>query len=119
MSKVYLVQEIPVIRFHEDPEMIGQPKVDITPALQYGKIVTMHKRLAQMQFSPGPLIFEIREKLKDFNPEKDYILNYGDPNIIQAVGSILAIKYKKYKTLKFDRRQKTYYPIEMDFQNIS
>ena len=113
MSKVYLVQEIPVDR------ETGQPRVDITPALQYGEIVIMHKRLAQMQFSPGPLIIEIKEKLKDFNPEEDYILNYGDPNIIQAVGSILAIKYKKYKTLKYDRRQKSYYPIEMDFRNIS
>ena len=112
MAKVYLVQEVPI-----DRETL-KPKFDITPALKYGEIVVISKRLAQMQFSPGPLILEIKKKLKDFNPEEDYILNYGDPNIIQSVGSILAIKYKKYKTLKWDRRQESYYTIEMDFGNI-
>jgi hypothetical protein len=119
MAKVYLVQEVPIIKYSNNPEEIGKPKLDITPALKYGEIVVISKRLAQMQFSPGPLILEIKEKLKDFNPEEDYVLNYGDPNIIQSVGSILAIRFKKYKTLKWDRRQEAYYTIEMDFTNIS
>ena len=119
MSKVYLVQEIPLIKYSDDPAKINKPKFDITPALKYGEIVVMNKRLAQMQLSPGPLIIEINQQLKNFNPEEDYILNYGDPNLIQTVGRILAIKFRKYKTLKWDRRQMSYYPIEMDFQNIS
>ena len=121
MSKVYLVQEIPLIKYSDDPAKINKPKFDITPALKYGEIVVMNKRLAQMQLSPGPLIIEINQQLKNFNPEIYNRLpkNIKDPNLIQTVGSILAIKFRKYKTLKWDRRQMSYYPIEMDFQNIS
>ena len=63
MAKVYLVQEVPL-----DRETF-KPKFDLTPALKYGEIVVISKRLAQMQFSPGPLILEINQKLKDFNPD--------------------------------------------------
>jgi len=35
--RVYLVQEIPVWREHENPEKAGKPKADITPALKSGQ----------------------------------------------------------------------------------
>ena len=54
LSKVYLVQEIPTDR------QTGQPKFDLTPAIKYGEIKTMFPKLKQMQFSPGPLIIEIK-----------------------------------------------------------
>ena len=43
MSKVYLVQEIPLIKYSDDPAKINKPKFDITPALKYGEIVVMNK----------------------------------------------------------------------------
>jgi hypothetical protein len=114
MSKVYLTQDIPIIKYHEDPEKIGTPKFDITPALKYGEIKVMHPRLAQMQFSPGPLIFEIRNSLKEFTSD-DYLLLYGDPALIGVVCSVVSdITNGKYKILKWDRRQETYYPIELN-----
>ena len=116
--KVYLVQEIPVWREHENPEKAGKPKVDITPALKYGQIKIMFPRLKQMQFSPGPMVMEIKKSLKDFTPD-DYLLLYGDPAIIGVVCAVVSdITNGKFKLLKFDRRQFSYYPIELNiFQN--
>ena len=110
--KVYLVQEIPTDR------ETGQPKIDITPALKYGEIKIMFPRLKQMQFSPGPMVMEIKNSLKNFTAN-DYLLLYGDPAIIGVVCAVVSdITNGKFKLLKFDRRQFTYYPIELNiFQN--
>ena len=110
--KVYLVQEIPTDR------ETGQPKIDITPALKYGEIKIMFPRLKQMQFSPGPMVMEIKNSLKNFTQD-DYLLLYGDPAIIGVVCAVVSdITNGKFKLLKFDRRQFSYYPIELNiFQN--
>ena len=111
-NKVYLVQEIPTDRD------TGQPKIDITPALKYGEIKIMFPRLKQMQFSPGPMIMEIKNSLKDFTAD-DYLLLYGDPAIIGVVCAVASdITNGKFKLLKYDRRQFSYYAIELNiFQN--
>jgi len=64
-SNVYLLQDIPIDKF------TGQPKYNITGARKYGEIKIMFKALEQIMFSPGPFIFSIRQKLKDFT-ENDY-----------------------------------------------
>ena len=115
--EVYLVQEIPVYReddkFH--PEKAGKPKIDITPALKYGKIKIMFPRLKQMQFSPGPMVMEIKNSLKNFTTD-DHLLLYGDPAIIGVVCAVASeITNGKFKLLKYDRRQFSYYPIELNF----
>ena len=110
--KVYLVQEIPTDR------ETGQPKIDITPALKYGEIKIMFPRLKQMQFSPGPMVMEIKNSLKNFTQD-DYLLLYGDPAIIGVVCAVASdITNGKCKLLKDDRRQFSYYAIELNiFQN--
>ena len=112
MNKVYLVQDIPVDRES------GQPKYNVMGAQKYGDIVVMLPAKAQMIFSPGPLIFQIRDKLKNFTIE-DYLLLSGDPAIIGVTCSIVSdMTNGKYKLLKWDRQEKTYYPIEINiFQN--
>jgi len=111
-SKVYLVQEIPADRD------TGKPKIDITPSLKYGEIKIIFPRLKQMQFSPGPMVMEIKNSLKNFTTD-DYLLLYGDPAIIGVVCAVASeITNGKFKLLKFDRRQFSYYPIELNiFQN--
>ena len=111
-SKVYLVQDIPVDR------ETGQPKYNVMGAQKYGEITVMLPAKAQMIFSPGPLIFQIRDKLKNFTTD-DYLLLSGDPAIIGVTCSIVSdITNGKYKLLKWDRQEKTYYPIEINiFQN--
>ena len=64
--------------------------------------------------SPGPFIFSIRQKLKDFT-ENDYLLLNGDPAIIGVTCAIAAeMTHVKFKLLKWDRQEKTYYPIEIN-----
>ena len=112
MSKVYLVQDIPIDR------ETGQPKYNVMGAQKYGEIMVMFPAKAQMIFSPGPLIINIKNKLKDFTSE-DYLLLSGDPAIIGVTCSVASdITNGKFKLLKWDRQEKTYYPIEINiFQN--
>ena len=77
MAKVYLLQDIPV-----DSET-GRPKYNIMGARKYGDIVIMFRALEQIMLSPGPFIFSIRQKLKDFT-ENDYLYFYSskiDPSL--------------------------------------
>ena len=106
-SKVYLIQEIP-------GTSIGQPKYNILGAQKYGKIITLLPEFSQIILSPGPLITKLRSLLKNYT-EKDYLLLSGDPAIIGVVCSIVAdVNNGKYNLLKWDRQEKTYYPIEIN-----
>jgi hypothetical protein len=106
-SKVYLIQEIP-------GTSIGQPKYNILGAQKFGQIVTMLPEKSQIILSPGPLIHKLRTMLKDYTTD-DYLLLSGDPAIIGVTCSIVCdITNGKYNLLKWDRQEKTYYPIEVD-----
>ena len=107
-SKVYLTQEIPV-----DKET-GKPKYNVLGAQKYGDIVTLLPMYSQIILSPGPLIIKLRTLLKNYTSE-DYLLLSGDPAIIGVVCSVVSdITNGKYKLLKWDRQEKTYYPIEIN-----
>jgi hypothetical protein len=73
---------------------------------------------SQIILSPGPLILKLRTLLKNYKAE-DYLLLSGDPAVIGVVCSVVSdITNGKYKLLKWDRQEKTYYPIEINiFQN--
>jgi|TARA_R100001530_G_C4288567_1_gene147408 hypothetical protein len=107
MSKVYLIQEIP-------GTTKGEPKYNILGAQKYGEIVTLLPEFSQMILSPGPLIHKLRMLLKDITSE-DYLLLSGDPAIIGVTCSVVSdLTTGKYKLLKWDRQEKTYYPIEIN-----
>jgi len=106
-SKVYLIQEIP-------GTSKGEPKYNILGAQKYGDIVTLLPMYSQIILSPGPLIIKLRTLLKNYTSE-DYLLLSGDPAIIGVVCSVVSdITNGKYKLLKWDRQEKTYYPIEIN-----
>jgi|TARA_Y100000389_G_scaffold156867_1_gene157844 hypothetical protein len=108
MTKVYLTQDIPI-----DKES-GKPKINVMGAQKYGDITCLLPAYSQMIFSPGPLIQKLRTLLKDFTSE-DYLLLSGDPATIGVVCSVVSdITNGKYKLLKWDRQEKTYYPLEID-----
>tara|TARA_R100001244_G_scaffold65232_3_gene53975 strand:+ start:584 stop:922 length:339 start_codon:yes stop_codon:yes gene_type:complete len=107
MSKVYLIQEIP-------GTTKGEPKYNILGAQKYGEIVTLLPEFSQMILSPGPLIHKLKMLLKDITSE-DYLLLSGDPAIIGVTCSVVSdLTTGKYKLLKWDRQEKTYYPIEIN-----
>jgi hypothetical protein len=106
-NKVYLTQEIP-------GTSIGQPKYNILGAQKFGQIVTVLPEKSQIILSPGPLIHKLRNALKDYTTD-DYLLLSGDPAIIGVVCSVVCdITNGKFNLLKWDRQEKTYYPIEVD-----
>ena len=106
-SVVYIIQEIPGTK-------TGNPKINIMGAAKYGVFKFLLPELSQIIFSPGPLIFKLREGLKKFN-KKDYLLLTGDPAIIGVACSIVSdMTNGRYKLLKWDKQERTYYPIEIN-----
>ena len=104
---VYVLQELPGTK-------AGAPKINIIGAQKYGNFKFVLPEFSQMIFSPGPLIFKLRQGLKNFN-NKDYLLLTGDPAIIGVACSIVSdITGGKYKILKWDKQERQYYPIEIN-----
>ena len=104
---VYVIQEIPGTKE-------GRPKINIMGAQKYGEIKVLLREDSQIIFSPGPIIFSLRTKLKNFTQE-DYLLLTGDPAIIGVACSVVSdITNGKYNLLKWDRQERTYYPIKIN-----
>ena len=104
---VYVIQEIP-------GTASGNPKINIMGASKYGEFKFLLPELSQMIFSHGPLIFKLRNLLKNFNQD-DYLLLTGDPAIIGVACSIVSdMTNGKYNLLKWDKQERQYYPIEIN-----
>ena len=104
---VYVIQEIPGTQS-------GNPKINIMGASKYGEFKFLLPEFSQMIFSPGPLIYKLRQGLKNFKVE-DYLLLTGDPAIIGVACSIVSdITNGKFNVLKWDKQERKYYPIEIN-----
>ena len=105
--KVYVIQ-------HIAGSQAGNPKINIIGAQKYGKFKFLLPEFSQMIFSPGPLIYKLRQGLKDFK-EEDHLLLTGDPALIGVACSIVSdITNGKYNLLKWDKQEKKYYPISIN-----
>ena len=106
-STVYVLQELPGTR-------LGRPKYNIIGAQKYGKLKVLLKEDTQIIMSPGPIIFELRKLLKDYN-SNDYLLLSGDPSVIGiAVAIVSDINNGRFNLLKWDRQEQMYYPLEIN-----
>ena len=106
-SIVYVIQEVPGTK-------ANAPKINIMGAAKYGKFEFLLPEFSQIIFSPGPLVFKLRKLLKNYRP-KDYLLLTGDPAIIGVACSIVSdITNGKYNLLKWDRQERSYYPININ-----
>ena len=104
---VYVIQ-------HIAGSQAGNPKINIMGAQKYGDFKFLLPEFSQMIFSPAPLIYKLRQGLKDFTKE-DYLLLTGDPAIIGVACSIVSdITNGKYNLLKWDKQEKKYYPIAIN-----
>ena len=81
-TTVYVIQEIAGTR-------AGNPKINIMGASQYGQFKFLLPEFSQIIFSPGPLVYKLRQGLKNFR-SKDYLLLTGDPAIIGVACSIVS-----------------------------
>ena len=104
---VYVIQEIPGTKS-------GSPKINIMGASEYGEFKFLLPEFSQIIFSPGPLIYKLRQKLKNFKSH-DYLLLTGDPAIIGVTCSIVSdMTGGNYNLLKWDRQERKYYPIAIN-----
>ena len=104
---VYVIQ-------HIAGTQAGNPKINIIGAQKYGTFKFLLPEFSQMIFSPGPLIYKLRQGLKDFK-EGDHLLLTGDPALIGVACSIVSdITNGKYNLLKWDKQERKYYPIEIN-----
>ena len=107
INLIYVIQEISGTKD-------GRPKINIIGAAKYGDFVFCLPEMAQIIFSPGPLIFKLRKVLKDYTAD-DYLLLTGDPAIIGVACSIVSdITNGKNKLLKWDKQERKYYPIDIN-----
>ena len=106
-SVVYVIQEIAGTQ-------AGNPKINIMGAADYGQFKFLLPEFSQMIFSPGPLVYKLKQGLKDFK-EGDHLLLTGDPALIGVACSIVSdITGGKYNLLKWDKQERKYYPIEIN-----
>ena len=109
-SRVFVIQEIAGTQ-------AGNPKINIMGASSYsssGKFIFLLPEFSQIIFSPGPLVYKLRQGLKEFK-KRDYLLLTGDPAIIGVACSIVSdITGGKYNLLKWDKQERKYYPIEIN-----
>ena len=104
---VYVIQEIAGTKD-------GKPKINILGAAEYGVFKFLLPEFSQIIFSPGPLIYKLRQSLKNYRPN-DYLLLTGDPAIIGVACSIVSdITNGKYNLLKWDKQERKYYPITIN-----
>ena len=104
---VYVIQEIPGTKD-------GNPRINIMGASQYGQFKFLLPEFSQIIFSPGPLVYKLRQGLKNFK-KRDYLLLTGDPAIIGVACSIVSdITNGQYNLLKWDKQERKYYPIEIN-----
>ena len=107
ITTVYVIQEIPGTQS-------GNPKINIMGASNYGNFKFLLPEFSQMIFSPGPLIYKLRQGLKDFKV-RDYLLLTGDPALIGVACSIVSdMTGGKYNILKWDKQERKYYPIAIN-----
>ena len=110
------------LTFHkENPEetfvyVLQHPpqNINILGASEFGYLVICLPPMSQAIFSSGPFVMKMRKNLQDFR-ERDYILCTGDPAIIGITCSLVSdITNGKYNLLKWDKQERTYYPIAIN-----
>ena len=104
---VYVIQ-------HIAGTQAGNPKINIIGAQEYGEFKFLLPEFSQIIFSPGPLVFKLRQGLKDFTKD-DHLLLTGDPALIGVACYIVSdITNGKYNLLKWDKQERKYYPIAIN-----
>ena len=104
---VFVIQDIPGTK-------IGTPKINIIGAREFGDLKVLLPENSQIILSPTYVITTLSQKLKDYTI-RDYLLLTGDPAIIGVACSIVSdITNGKYNLLKWDKQEKSYYPIKIN-----
>jgi hypothetical protein len=86
------------------------PTIDVSPASQLGEL----KVLLPSGFNyptADEVVPQLKNALRDFDPDNDYLLSVGDPLVIAAASALIAYEHDYFRLLKWDRQQRRYIPI--------
>jgi hypothetical protein len=97
IAKVYVVQD--------------DGRKNLVPAMKFGDLVVLSGRDMPVFADTGPTVNSLKTKLKDFDPENDWLLMTGDPILIGTITAIIAKRYNKVRCLKWDKQNLDYLPI--------
>ena len=110
MSRVFIVQEV-TRRDRASGEL--RPIHDLRPAAVYGDLVPL-LGTDRITLSPGPVVFELRKKLRGFSDD-DYLLAVGDPIAIGIATAVAAEENGgRVCMLKWDREARAYISISFE-----
>ena len=88
--------------------------INILGASEFGYLVICLPPLSQIIFSSGPFVFKMQKNLQDFKSD-DFILCTGDPAVIGLSTAIVSENtHGQFNLLKWDKRERTYYPLNID-----
>ena len=95
---VYLVQEPTVPKY-------GGKTLDVTPLIWWGKVRVLMERNQVASFRPAQARIQLRERLKDFNSEIDYLSIAGGDTLAQVLvgATLLEFGHQFFNSLRFER----------------
>jgi len=102
MSTVYVTQEV-----------VGR---NFIPAQKYGGLKLLLPSAIQIVFSAEPVLRKLHSELSSFSDE-DFLLLSGDP-LIMGLALVVALDYNEGRAvcLKWDKHERTYYPVEVNLE---
>ncbi|MGD9687874.1 MAG: hypothetical protein AB7U43_12980 [Desulfobacter sp.] len=88
---------------------------DLASAQDFGQLEYLLKTSLDQTFAPQEVLSSFREKLEGFT-DNDYLLLVGDPVAMALAVNVAAeANSGRAKVLKWSKKYKRYYPIEIDF----
>lgn len=60
------------------------------------------------------LIAHLRQGLRDFNPDVDYVVLVGSPYVQAAVMALIGQRFRKVNLLRWDNRDLAYIPLTLE-----
>jgi hypothetical protein len=106
--RVFVIQ-VPARR--SGPRGAWEEKYDLSPAEGFGTLVRL-LGYGNVPEDPEPTRDRLRDGLKDFDADLDYVLLLGDPVACAVAVHVLGfdLNVPSFDALKWDRREQRYYP---------
>jgi|SRR5579864_5242641 len=89
--------------------------VDMLQLLDYGSVEVLLEPGEQVTFNAASTVRRIREKMIDYDPEKDLVVAAGDPVAIGICCAMAAGAGRgKFRLAKWDRLERRYFLVPVD-----
>lgn len=85
------------------------PIMDISPAADFGEVKVMLPSGLNFH-AAAPVVQQLREHLREFRSDKDFLLPLGDPLVMAAAAAVIARRLPNFRMLKWDRFTRSYHP---------